>query len=339
MTLFFPILLIHVRIWKLISVGAHVIVLIQWLLGYATDELECWATCCDITCWWKFSVIGNDNFFLCGMQITYFLPREVLRVLLRRWSLKCFKYTVNDQLLAKLEKNCITVFMKWIRKWFTLVEVLISLVIVSLLVIVIFQTYKSIADISVRVDNIYKMTNEMLFAHQTIQNLVDVWQLDIDKRFDSTTPWNIDQTNWKTDTIYFKWVDWYNVKVLYDKECTIGNTQKKAGCLKLAKWLPSDLEPVNTDTDKVVELTNPQIVIIDTWFTFVVQPIDNIQKPDTANTNWSFFVWSVWYNDKADILHPGFWMYGKMRININSNRPKLFQVETPIQSFFNIRSY
>jgi hypothetical protein len=32
-------------------------------------------------------------------------------------------------------------------------------------------------------------------------------------------------------------------------------------------------------------------------------------------------------------------MYGKMRININPNRPKIFQVETPIQSFFNIRSY
>jgi type II secretory pathway component PulJ len=65
-----------------------------------------------------------------------------------------------------------------------LVEILVSLVIVSLLVIVIFQTYKSIADISVRVDNIYKMTNEMLFAHQTIQNLVDVGQLDVDKRFE-----------------------------------------------------------------------------------------------------------------------------------------------------------
>lgn len=225
--------------------------------------------------------------------------------------------------------------MSRIRKWFTLIEILISLVIISLLVIVIFQTYKSIADISVRVDNIYRMTNEMLFAHQTIQNLVDVWQLDIDKRFETTDPWIVDVTNWKTDSIYFKNIDWYNVKVFFKPDCSSSATQK-VWCLMLSKWKNPDLE----SNALAVELTDPRTVILDQWFTFVLQPILNVAKPADSNaTNWKFFVWSVWYNNKDDIEHPWFWMYWKMRININPKRSKLFQVETPIQSFFNLRSY
>jgi hypothetical protein len=43
---------------------------------------------------------------------------------------------------------------------------------------VIFQTYRTILDVTVRVENEKIVANEMLFAHQIIQNLVDNYTID-----------------------------------------------------------------------------------------------------------------------------------------------------------------
>lgn len=64
-------------------------------------------------------------------------------------------------------------------KAFTLIEVLISLVIISLLVGIMFGIYTSILKLSVRIEQEKNLNNELLFASQTIQNAVDNYDLDL----------------------------------------------------------------------------------------------------------------------------------------------------------------
>ena len=62
---------------------------------------------------------------------------------------------------------------------FTLIEVLISLVIISILVGIVFAMYTSIIKLSVRMEQEKNLNNELLFATQTIQNIVDNYDLDL----------------------------------------------------------------------------------------------------------------------------------------------------------------
>lgn len=71
--------------------------------------------------------------------------------------------------------------MKVRTKAFTLIELIISIVIVGLLAGVIFTTYRTILDITVRVENEKIVANEMLFAHQVIQSLVDNYEINFEK--------------------------------------------------------------------------------------------------------------------------------------------------------------
>lgn len=59
------------------------------------------------------------------------------------------------------------------KAWFTLVELLISLVIIGILSILIVRVYQTMTSIWVRVEHEKMMQNELLFAMQTVQNLVD----------------------------------------------------------------------------------------------------------------------------------------------------------------------
>lgn len=197
------------------------------------------------------------------------------------------------------------------RKGFTLIEVIISLVIISLLVGVIFRTYQSIVDISIRVDNYYKLTSELLFAHQTIQNLVDVWELDINSYMWADNKNTLESPQWYTTGINFL-LDKKPVRVYYANS-----------------WL-------------VLQKDWQTIALTDTWIAVIPKLIFRLQP--TKNV-WSWFVgaypiWRMFFGPNtniSDIQHPGFWMIGT--IQIRYSRSRAYFVDFPIQSFFNFRSY
>ena len=68
---------------------------------------------------------------------------------------------------------------KQLTQAFTLIEVLISLVIISILVGIVFAMYTSIIRLSVRMEQEKNLNNELLFAVQSIQNMVDNYDLDL----------------------------------------------------------------------------------------------------------------------------------------------------------------
>ena len=102
------------------------------------------------------------------------------------------------------------------KKAFTLLEVLVSLVIISLLVGVIFGIYTSILKLSVRIEQEKNLNNELLFASQTIQNLVDNYDLDLAAYFGTGKFVPIDKGY--TDTLVLKTAD-RQVKLSKVGEC------------------------------------------------------------------------------------------------------------------------
>lgn len=185
-------------------------------------------------------------------------------------------------------------------KAFTLIEVLISLVIISLLVGIMFGIYTSILKLSVRIEQEKNLNNELLFASQTIQNAVDNYDLDLWYYFSGG--WNnVIDDKWYTDTL-----------VLSNKDKTIQLSKKwecgtESGCYLalLDGWISK-------------QLTNPYKVSVPA-LKFRILPYQ-FGSVDTIYQKW-------------------FWVYGKITSSRYNTGKYELNVAQDIQMFFNIRRY
>lgn len=66
------------------------------------------------------------------------------------------------------------------KKWFTLIEVLITTVMIGALTILLFQTYQSITSITVRIENEKQLNQNLLSFYQSLQNIADSATIDYD---------------------------------------------------------------------------------------------------------------------------------------------------------------
>jgi len=197
---------------------------------------------------------------------------------------------------------------------FTLVELLISIVIIGILTWVIFSVYRKILDITLRVENEKIVANEMLFAHQTVQNLVDNYTVDYNtyRTLGNQIVW----LQWVTTILYLtgRWgttiYQWsYKIELV-------------SGAILLTK---NALAPIPiTDNTKVI-VTGLQFQLI----------------PYNTTGAWggSIPIGSLNFPTVSDIYHPGFWVRGTMELKRYKQNSYIYSVRQPIQSFFNIRSY
>ncbi len=197
--------------------------------------------------------------------------------------------------------------ISWLRwRWqifikaFTLLEVLISLVIISLLVGIIFGIYTSILKLSVRIEQEKNLNNELLFASQTIQNLVDNYDLDLDAYFGSGKFVAVDKGY--ADILVLKTQD-RQIKLSKIGECGQGS-----GCFL----------GLDTGSGDIKQLTNPYKVSIPSLI-FRVLPYQ--------------------FGDVKDIYQKGFRIYGKMTSNRYNTGKYELNVAQDIQLFFDIRKY
>ncbi len=205
--------------------------------------------------------------------------------------------------------------MKIRAKAFTLVELIISIVIVALLTWVIFETYRTILDITLRVENEKIVANEMLFAHQVIQSLVDNYEIDYEKYRSQGN--EIATNNGITDALYLtgRWGDssyvWsYEITQDWDR-------------IMLRKWVGT-----------TIPLTDDWAVTI-SGLQFQLIPFDTVAN----GTSWAIPIGNVSFSGADQIFHPAFWMRGMMYIERYKSNTYIRSVKQPIQSFFNIRSY
>jgi prepilin-type N-terminal cleavage/methylation domain-containing protein len=183
---------------------------------------------------------------------------------------------------------------------FTLLEVLISLVIISLLVGVIFGIYASILRLSVRIEQEKNLNNELLFASQTIQNMVDNYDLNLGYYFSGSQTDVIDDKGY-SDTLALMNKD-KSIQLKKVGECGVGS-----GCyLGLI------------DGDVIKQLTNPFKVSVP-----VLQ----------------FRILPYRFGAVDDIYQKGFWVYGKMTSSRYNTGKYELNVAQDIQMFFDIRKY
>lgn len=186
------------------------------------------------------------------------------------------------------------------KKAFTLLEVLVSLVIISLLVGVIFGIYTNILKLSVRIEQEKNLNNELLFASQTIQNLVDNYDLDLGAYFGTGKFVPVDQGY--ADVLVLRTAD-RQIKL-----SKVGECGQWSGC-----YLGLD-----NGSGAIKQLTNPYKVSVPV-IKFRVIPYE--------------------FGDVDVIYQKGFWVYGKMTsARYNSGKYEL-NVAQDIQLFFNIRKY
>jgi prepilin-type N-terminal cleavage/methylation domain-containing protein len=226
-------------------------------------------------------------------------------------------FTLRGQITIKtiviLDKFIIHVAMSRIRaKAFTLIELIISLVIVALLAWVIFETYRTILDITLRVENEKIVANEMLFAHQVIQSLVDNYTIDF-ARYNYVIP-----NNGVTNILYLTGRGGSSSYTWSYMITQVGDA------ITLTRWVWGSSMP----------LTDTWSVLI-SWLQFQIIPF---------NTTWSNVAWAIpigglYFANANDIQHPWFWMRGTMYIKRYKQATYIWSVKQSIQSFFNIRSY
>lgn len=189
---------------------------------------------------------------------------------------------------------------KSLKKGFTLLEVLISLVIISLLVGIIFGIYTSILKLSVRIEQEKNLNNELLFASQTIQNMVDSYDLDLGYYFASGQRNDIDADGY-TDTLAMVNQD-KSIKLRKVGECGAGS-----GC-----FLGLEID------GSMKELTNPYLVYI---------------------PNLKFRIIPYKFTDVEDIYQKWFRIYGKITSSRFNAAKYELNVIQDIQMFFNVRRY
>lgn len=89
------------------------------------------------------------------------------------------------------------------KRAFTLIELLIVLVIMSILIGVLFDVYITISKISYRVELQKHVNEELYFISETLQNLSNRNEIN----YDEYGTW-LFNTSWMTETLYLSWEDW-----------------------------------------------------------------------------------------------------------------------------------
>ncbi len=65
--------------------------------------------------------------------------------------------------------------------WFTLIELLISISIISILVVILFRAYNTISQVTFRSQQEKNTQQEMIWISQTLQNIADSHSIDFEK--------------------------------------------------------------------------------------------------------------------------------------------------------------
>ena len=84
-------------------------------------------------------------------------------------SINCFCNPWTKRYISSMQRR---------HLWFTLIEILISMVIIAWLSLLVFQIYKTTLFLSLKIQNEKVINNEVLFVMQTIQNLADRMSVD-----------------------------------------------------------------------------------------------------------------------------------------------------------------
>lgn len=193
--------------------------------------------------------------------------------------------------------------MKRVFAWFTLVEVVVTTMIIAFLIGVLFSIFNTISRLSVKIQLERWIHNELIFFMQTIQNIVDEGDYEL-TWYDLDSLWS---TYGFSDELLLSWSD-FTYKVL--RTC---NGSGSVCSLSLEKF-----DPFLLRTD-YFQLTDPNRVNIDTFYIKII--------PYGSQSVFS------------NIQHQWFWLFIEVSTPLYDPDAWWFRVSQRVETFFNIRKY
>ncbi len=187
---------------------------------------------------------------------------------------------------------------------FTLIEILISTVILGILFSIIFSTYTQVSNLLLKIENERNLSNEILFLSQNVQNLADSHSIDFSK-YSS----NLGSSEWYTDTLYFTWDYSVSIYLTWDYWADISDIRDSNSWVEMERnW-------------ELIALTDPN-------------------KSYVRNMNFKILPFeSIRWLDFDDIYNEWFWMNIEV---YNANYSKdiwPLDLNYNYQTFYNIRQY
>ncbi len=192
------------------------------------------------------------------------------------------------------------------KKCFTLVEILISVIIMWILFGIIFATYNQIWNLAIKIENERNLSSEILFVSQNLQNLADKLKINYSKHD------NLDSTDWFTGSLYFTWQNDVQIYLTWDSVSDTKEIKDNNSWIEMQKdWT-------------TIKLTDPNKVFVKNLY-FKIIPYKD----------WQVDRWM----DYDDIYNYWFWIFMDT-YNSRYNRHRWpFDVKSADQTFYNIRQY
>lgn len=198
------------------------------------------------------------------------------------------------------------------KKAFTIIELLISIVIFGILIAVLFKLYLTMLDLSVRIENEKILNNDVLYFSQVTQNFIDKWlNIDYWKYLDNWTSY-LTWSYWFTWALHLTWWVWpIMIYSTWDCNDFTGKLEINNNC-----WI----EMNNSWT--IVELTDKD----KTYFTKVLFQIIPWAEKSDFNLDYEH-IYSDW-----------FWLYTQGYIKKYNPKRWIYNVNMFYQNFYNIRA-
>jgi len=206
---------------------------------------------------------------------------------------------------------CILQLMsKSLNKWFTLIEVMITIVIMWFLIWLLFEIFVTIWRIAVFVQLNRAVHGELIYVSQTIQNMVDDQNMQLTWLDLSWTWWDT-LTNWRKQNLNFADTDF---------QYQIGtNCTDEANCFLQLYRLELDPDFLWDVESWSVALTDPNMVSIES---FAVRTL-----PYDSPSNYE------------QIMHKWFRLFLDIRVPQYDETKRWFRVLQQVELFFTMRKY
>lgn len=220
-------------------------------------------------------------------------------------------------------------------KWFTLVEMLIVIVIIGILAVVLTESYITISQVALRVEQEKNMSEESLILTQLFQTISDEATVDYEKYGSG-----LKDSKWFTETLYLTWglwtwtsiytTWWENCLDLYEDFPADVNGNYVDYTEKIQKaltWCRLEMKQEIDDEDPIItQLTTPwKVITSKVMFKIIPYDTDEAYFADESN------------NTIVNDLHqPAFWMF--IHLYATLYQPQWTNnIHQPLQLFFNLK--
>lgn len=212
---------------------------------------------------------------------------------------------------------------KKLLKWFTMVEMIITMVIVSILAVVLVETYINISKIALKVEQQKNISEESLMLTQIFQSISDEATIDYERYEEDGI--NLENYKWFVDVLYLTWGSWSGTSIY-------------------TTWYCFDLE---WNFQSGVDVTS---VLYQNSECSLVLKQNNVET--TLNTLWKVIISKIkfrvipyndddWYFDMRrwnvinDIHQPAFWVFVHLYAPLYQTS-WINKIDLPLQLFFNL---